>query len=117
MPPSRRSAHALVVDPAADQATDASSRALALAAAARSFRASKNHAGAEAAYRRALAVLGDANIPTDHDAQQTVHHDYAAFLVELGRDREAAALEREVVTHQPNASKGRTSCLSQPPSS
>jgi len=90
-----------------DVRTDAPTRAVALADAARLFRAAGNHTGAEATYRRALCVLREAAVPMDHDAQRAVRHGYAALLVELGRDREAAQLELEIITNQPNTSKGR----------
>ena len=104
----RASAHARPMEPATDVMIDAPARAVALAAAARLFRASGNHADAEATYRRALAVLGDADVPTDHDAQRQVRTGYAALLVELGRDRDATTLELESLTYEPNTSKGRT---------
>ena len=108
MPPDSWSAHARVVETTAAVRTDAPTRAVALADAARLFRASGNHAGAEATYRRALCVLREAAIPMDHDAQRVVRRGYAALLVELGRDRDAAELEREIVMNQPATSKGIT---------
>jgi hypothetical protein len=107
MPPNSGSAHAGLMPTATARTTDAATRAVALADAARLFRASGNHAGAEATYRRALCVLREASIPMDHEAQGVVRRGYAALLVELGRDRDAADLECEIVTNQPTTSKGR----------
>jgi hypothetical protein len=107
MPPDSHSAHAGPMPTATAPTTDAPTRAVALADAARLFRASGNHVGAEATYRRALCVLREGLIPMDHEAQRVVRRGYAALLVELGRDRDAAELEREIVTNQPTTSKGR----------
>ena len=90
-----------------DVMSDTPRRALALAAAARSFRAAGNAARAEATYRTALAVLREAHVPTDHDAQRAVRQGYAALLVDLGRDRDATTLELESLTYEPII-KGRT---------
>ena len=90
-----------------DAMTEAATRAVALADAARLFRAAGNHTGADATYRRALCVLREAAVPTGHEADRAVRRGYAALLVELGRDRDAADLEREIVTNQPVTSKRR----------
>lgn len=71
---------------------DPATRAAALASAARDLRGAGDHTGAEAAYREALTVLRDAAVPALDDTHRAICNGYAALLVELGRDRDAATL-------------------------
>jgi hypothetical protein len=64
----------------------------ALTERARRCRADGRPAEAEAHYRRALAILERSAEP-GHPRRAVIRHQYAALLVELGRDAEAAYLE------------------------
>jgi hypothetical protein len=64
----------------------------ALTELARICEADGRPAEAEVHYRRALATL-ERSVEPGHPSRAVIRHRYAALLVELGRDAEAAYLE------------------------